>query len=142
MKYIEKLLREHFFPITSINQVIQEPVFFPRKNITESIQSSRIEDGNGTVIVCRGYSPETAESTTYCVDYEILKTGYQIILSEEIEKETDTDYGILRAYWSALQRLIKAKDKENAQRLAMEAGEQWGRFKTTEMLGDITDAGL
>lgn len=69
-------------------------------------------------------------------------TTYKIILSEEIRKEVDTDYGILRAYWASLKRLIELREGSEARKLAGAFGRAFGDFKKTEALGDIIDAGL
>jgi hypothetical protein len=67
---------------------------------------------------------------------------YKEILSEETNKEIDTDYGILRAYWSTCKRLIEQRDKIECQNFLRHVVIQWGQFKAVEMRGDMIDAGI
>lgn len=69
--------------------------------------------------------------------------SYKEILSAEIAKEIDTDYGILRAYWKTCKRLIEERVKrEELLKFLQNVGLYWGEFKMVEMRGDMIDAGL
>ena len=65
---------------------------------------------------------------------------YQEILSQEMHKEIDTDYGVLRAYWATCKRLIQQRDKKECLKFLREMKKQWGEFKANEARGDMIDA--
>lgn len=75
---------------------------------------------------------------------------YEDILSEEMKKEIDTDYGVLRAYWSTGKRLIEKCLRSGTSqetyteclKFYQEFYKQLGEFKANEFRGDMIDFGI
>lgn len=67
---------------------------------------------------------------------------YEKIQAEEIVKELDTDYGLLRANWKTCSRLIEQKDRLECKRFLRYIRIEYGQFKAVEMRGDMIDAGI
>lgn len=69
--------------------------------------------------------------------------NWKDILREEIKKEIDTDYGMLRAYWNTVRRIKKmhlhhAEITDFLRHVAI----QWGQIKAADMRGDFIDSRL
>lgn len=72
-----------------------------------------------------------------------MNKTYKDILSEEIKKEENTDYGVLNAYWATTRRLIEIRaSKKECLQFLQDFGRAFGEFKMVEAKGDFIDANL
>lgn len=64
---------------------------------------------------------------------------YIEILHEEIQKEADTETGMLRAYYATLAHILETGNVKEAQKFVTYTKKQWGEPTATWMQGDVID---